>query len=71
MRDVLRPAAPVGPLLFCRGWRDGCLHLAALLVRPEAAPDSVLWAQGVEVSPEVLHRRLGYRVIRYQFALEP
>ena len=59
----------VGPLLFCRGWREGRLHLACLLAIPESEQAPELSADGQPVEAELLHHRAGYRVVRYQFTL--
>lgn len=69
VRDALRPDQPVGPLLFCRGWHDGRLRLAALVAEPAHARTPDLMADGTRVTPEPLHHRAGYRVVRYRFEL--
>lgn len=69
VREVRRPDDTVGPLLFCRAWREGRLYLAALIARPEHLPDPQLQAAERSVAPELLYRRGRYRVLRYEFAL--
>lgn len=69
VRDSLCRTRCVGPLLFCRDWRDARLHLACLLAIPEREEPPDLSAEGQSVGAELLHHRAGYRVVRYQFTL--
>lgn len=69
VRDALQRSRLVGPLLFCRGWRDGHLQLAALAAYPEGREPDLLVADDEQQAPQLLHRRRGYALVRYEFSL--
>ncbi|MGF1553017.1 MAG: alkaline phosphatase D family protein [Paracoccaceae bacterium] len=70
MDDRTLPRSPgLGPLLFLRGIEEDGVSLAVVAVRPEAGADPVLETERGTVTPALLARRGGRRLLGYRFVL--
>lgn len=67
--DRVEEPSRVGPLLYFRGCEEGRLELAALLVHPDQLDAPIVTAEETTLAAEVLHRRNGLAVLRYEFSL--